>query len=112
MNFKTNQIIETSLNVSNLSKVRLCNYKLKALDKYIFDGLDSLLFLDLNGNELSSIDLDIFDCLSNILELDLSDNCFSTFHVLTFARLTNLKEVSFFFFLLDFLKLFYIIDLG
>ena len=94
MNFKTDQIIETSLNVSNLTKVRLCSYKIKHLDNSIFDGLDSLLFLDLNGNELSSINPIIFDGLENLLELDLSDNCFSTFHVLTFVRLTNLKEVN------------------
>lgn len=92
--FKTNQIVEIRLNLADLTKVRLCNYKLKRLDNQIFDGLSSLAFVDLNGNELSSLNPVIFNPLMNLVELDLSDNCFSKFFLHNFSRLSNLKEVT------------------
>lgn len=75
--YKRDQIIETPLNVSKLTKIKLSNEKLKEIAPNIFHGLTNLTYIDLNRNQLTYLNPNIFKGLVKLSEVDLSDNCFN-----------------------------------
>lgn len=80
--------------LNNLQNLYLNNNPLQTLPDDIFNNLDALSWLNLNGNQLTSLSTGTFNGLHNLQHLDLNFNPLETLPAGVFNDLNSLEELS------------------
>ncbi|XP_008218088.1 leucine-rich repeat-containing protein 15 isoform X2 [Nasonia vitripennis] len=81
------------LGLKNLEVLHIYNIEIPVLERYIFQGMPSLMELKLRGN-ISTIEFDAFIDLKSIVTLDLSHCLISKISMDAFYGLENVKRID------------------
>jgi Leucine-rich repeat (LRR) protein len=81
------------LGLKNLEVLYIYNLEIPILERYMLQGMPSLIELKLKGN-ISSIEFDAFNDLNNIVDLDLSHCHISRISMDAFYGLENVKRID------------------
>lgn len=81
-------------NIKNIERLLLNDNDLTMLSKDLFNGMNSLMLLDLSRNKIIELKSDIFEGSQHLEELNFHENKISSIESRAFAGLSNLKNLD------------------